>query len=225
MPPRTIDLTAAERKVRRIRLAGKLCWYLSAAMTVNFVRQVLSAALPDEAVVLLLSLVVAFAVQYVLTMTESALFDGTLPAPWNVEWREGGSTPWLVIGAIVCLLLDVLLNIGGVAYFLGKLGSTDLGQSTLKVNASIITGVVWLVTVTFAVFIAVGPELLDEFANLIEDQNRPMIESRQAKSVQQPAQQQQQQPSRQEAERIRQQHVQNAREAAEKRNAAIEVKQ
>ena len=161
-------LVQAQGKVKQLLLASKVCWVLSCAMTVNFVRQVLSGAIPDDTMAFVAAVVISVAVQYVITMTESALFDGTLPAPWNVNWSAGGSIPWLVCGALVCLMLDVLLNVGGVAYFLGRLGTTDMGQDTIKVSQSLVTGIIWIVTIVFAVFLAVGAELLKEFANFVE---------------------------------------------------------
>jgi hypothetical protein len=139
----------------------------------NFIRVVMAPAIEDATTLIAASAVISISIQYVLTLVESALFDGSLPAPWKIDWTEGGPLPWLISGAILCLLLDVLLNVGGVGYFLANLHAVQTGP--LKISVSVMGIIEVIGTIAFATLLAVGSELLDEFANHIAGapRNRP----------------------------------------------------
>src|SRR6185503_13402010 len=160
-------------KVNKLRWASRICWILGALCTMNFIRVVLANSITDIPALMAASAVISLSIQYVLTLIESALFDGSLPAPWKIDWTEGGPLPWLITGAVLCLLLDVLLNVGGVGYFLANLHLAGTGP--LKIGASVMGIVEIVATIAFATLLAVGSELLDEFANHLQGapRNRP----------------------------------------------------
>lgn len=176
-------------KADRVRLAGKVLWYLGASTTAYFVYIVLKAMNLEWYITWSIAIPLALAVQYVLTMIETALFSGELPSPWALNWSEGGPLPWIMIGALLALLLDVLFNIGGVSYFLLKLNQTDIGQEALGMSSSTVRIISIFVTMFFSVFLALGPELLDEFASFLETGQR-----KQPVKPPMPPQVQQQQP-------------------------------
>lgn len=155
-------------RVDKLIWASRICWLISLASTFNFVRIVMAATFTDVTVSLAVAFLVSFGVQWVLTQAETALFDGTFPPPWKVKWRLGGAEAWLTVGALMSLLLDVLLNLGGIAFFFKALKDADLGQDLIGIDAGILDVVTTVLAVGFAVFAAVGSELLLEFAKYIQ---------------------------------------------------------
>ncbi len=91
-----------------------------------------------------------------------------LPAPWAVKYRDGGFLPWAMAGSITCLIMDILLNIGGVGFFMSKLHTSDIGQQQFNMSQTLVSSIETIATIAFATLCAVGSELLDEFANYIE---------------------------------------------------------
>jgi hypothetical protein len=152
-------------KSEKLRRAAKVCWTIGMLMTANFLYQVVAGMTDSKVVAVAAALVAAAGVQYVITLMESALFDGTLPAPWAFEWREGGPLPWLWTGAALCLFVDVLLNLGGVSIFTANLERSNIGQTALGMDDAFVRFVSKLITVALAALFAVGSELLDEFAS------------------------------------------------------------
>lgn len=151
-------------KADKLRRAGMVAWLISTAMTGFWVYNILKASLDNVVVVLVLTVVISAGFQYVISLIESALFDGSLPAPWSADWSWEGSLPWLWSGAIVCLLVDVMMNLGGVSLFTSKLGVTNIGQDQLEMTDEFVTFVAKSATFVIAVLFAVASELLDEFA-------------------------------------------------------------
>jgi hypothetical protein len=155
-------------KAEKLRMSGKICWVVGMLMTASFLRTVIQAQGFSATTTFLLALVAGIGVQMVITQVESALFDGTLPAPWAVEWSEGGPLPWLMVGAILCLCIDVLLNLGGVSVFTQELHKQNIGQNVLGMDEAFTLVVGKVITIALALLFAVGSELLEEFAKFSE---------------------------------------------------------
>lgn len=153
-------------KEEKLRLASKICWLAGSATTVMFFRVVFMAGITDPMVATVLAVIVGAGVQYLMTLIEGMLIDGMLPAPWDVDWTGGGPVPFMVIGALGTFLLDVILNIGGVAVFTTKLTSqVDGGMSTLGMSTTATAVFVPVFTIFFACLLALGSELLDAAAD------------------------------------------------------------
>lgn len=158
--------TKRATKIDRLRKAAKFFWLLSAFITWSFFWSVAQEQEGHRMVLFITSVVLSAAFQYGITLAESALFDGSLPAPWNIEWKEGGPLPWLCIGAITALFVDITLNIGGVWVYVSKMEKSGIGA--VGIDAAAI-GVLKIVsTVAIAALCAVGSELLEEYANYLE---------------------------------------------------------
>ena len=155
-------------KADKLRLASKVAWLISSAMTGLWVYSVLALTITEWYQALGLTIVIAAGFQYVISLVESALFDGSLPAPWSLDWSWEGSLPWLWGGAVVCLLVDVMLNLGGVSIFTNRLADTGIGQEQLELSSEFVQGVSKFATFVLAALFAVAPELLDEFAVYLE---------------------------------------------------------
>lgn len=150
-------------KADKLRKAAQVAWVISGSFTAIWVWQALEGLIPNQLVKGIIVTVIAIGFQYVVSLVESVLFDGSLPAPWSKEWSWEGSVPWLWAGAIVCLFVDVMLNLGGVSVFTARLTATD------EFVASVSQGV----TVILAILFAVAPELLNEFADFVDGKKQP----------------------------------------------------
>ena len=112
---------------------------------------------------------VCAAVQYVVMKIESALFSGAIPSPWSTF--RSTKTTWIWIGAVIILLMDIIVNLGGVgvvAKFVklsssGEVLTNEFGATTTGLN--LITGFMIL---ALALLVAIGPELLKLFADILE---------------------------------------------------------
>lgn len=155
-----------QRKVKGLRIASKVCWVLGALATGSFIYRGMSRAVPDTTLALVLAVLLSLGLQWVLTMAESAIFDGTLPAFWSVDWKGGGPVPWLVVGAFFCLTIDVILNMGGVTLFIREMNAEDVGP--FDASDYVIRTMQVIGTILFSIFVAIGSELLAEFADYIE---------------------------------------------------------
>src|SRR5512133_638838 len=81
-----------------------------------------------------------------------------------MDWSWEGPLPWLWGGAIAALLVDVMLNLGGVSVFTSRLTDTNIGQEQLAMSNEFVAMVSKFATFILALFFAVASELLDEFA-------------------------------------------------------------
>lgn len=151
-------------KADKLRRASKVAWLISASMTGFWVYSILALSISNTTVVVALTVLVSAGTQYVISLIESALFDGSLPAPWSADWAWEGSLPWLWGGAIVCLLVDVMMNLGGVSLFTSKLTDTNIGQEQFQMTNEFVSFVAKSATFVLAVLFAVSSELLEEFA-------------------------------------------------------------
>lgn len=155
-------------KGEKLRLASKLTWIISAVLTTNFVRAVVGT---ESIFMFPVIFACCCGVQYAITLAESALFEGHIPPPWRIDWADAGPVPWIWSGALLCLILDVLLNLGGVSFFLLKINDSSTGvvlRSQFGADDAFISTLMILLTVAFSVLAAVGSELLDAYADIVE---------------------------------------------------------
>lgn len=172
-----------QTKQDRIRLASKLVWFIGLSLTINFFLSITEAASIWMTAFIVVS---CAATQYCLTIAESALFDGKLPPPWRVAWSEMGKEAWLTIGAISCLLLDVILNLGGIAFILGQMVESSSGDAMRNMYGfadSIITAISQVLVILFSVVIASGSELLNTYADYLDELEPSITDSNRIKKV------------------------------------------
>lgn len=158
-------------KADKLRKASKVAWVISTILSGLFIWSILSAKIANPILAGALTAGVSAGFQYVISLIESALFDGSLPAPWAIDWSWEGSLPWLWAGAIVCLLVDVMLNLGGVALFTSNIGKADVAGEQLAMTDDFVVLISRFSTFIIATLFAVAPELLDEFAIYAETGN------------------------------------------------------
>lgn len=152
-------------KAQELRLAANILLFFGIVLTTNYVL----SAKEYKWIVWPLVFVVCAAVQYVVTKIESALFSGSIPAPWSK--LRSTRTTWIWVGAVIVLMMDILINLGGVgviARFVklstsGEVLTNEFGAT--ESGLSIITG---LMILSLALLVAIGPELLKLFADIQE---------------------------------------------------------
>lgn len=150
------------RRQQDLLTASKVCWWLSAIMSILFIKVIVADAVsPLWYICYPLAIALGLGAQHLMTMTESILFSGEIPAPWRIDWAAGDRTVWIAVGALVCLLLDIILNFGGVNMFLSKLNTVN-GMEQLPDEIMKVLQVALIIL--FSAFLAVGPELLKELA-------------------------------------------------------------
>jgi len=155
-------------KAEKLRIAARVCWLMGTFLTARFIYSVMSMQTESMLLALLITVVASAGLQYVLSLTESALIDGSLPSPWSEDWSWQGSLPWLFAAAILCLLIDAGLNLAGIAVFTSAIKSSDLAAQQLQLQDSFVVFVSRAATILLALLFALGPELLDEFAHWTE---------------------------------------------------------
>lgn len=165
-------------KVQKLKRASTAFWWLSSFMTFMFIYSVVKESDFNPVIAVGMSAGISLLLQYGISLAESALFDGSVPAPWAIDWKAGGPLPWIMVGAMVCLIVDVGFNIGGVNYFVSKLERTGIESVGFTDYAIGITKLI--MTVAMATLTAIGSELLDEYAAYIEGSRGRVKEHRQA---------------------------------------------
>lgn len=209
---------ALTEKAVRLRQAALFCWILGWVATATAVHQGLSNTFKFEwyytAPVALIS---SFFLQRVFTSMESGITSGELPLPWKAGWTGQVCLPWVL--AFVILFVDVLLNISA-AYTI--LNNADVGGTALGMSAGQENGVRSFVLVIVAVVIALGSEILREWADLIDpsmqDETTAQLNEKVRQSNARPApdQAQQQAISRKQQKQLEhQQRLQAARDQRE----------
>lgn len=152
-------------KVDKLRLASKIVWLIGTCLTINFFFETLK---PNNLTFQLGVIVASFGIQYVFTLSESAVIENDLPLPWT-NWDKKVTFVW--IGAMVCLLVDVLFNVGGAGYLFKAVEDSN-SSLTLKenfgANSAFITIVVNLLIIALSIFFALGSEILNAQADLLE---------------------------------------------------------
>ena len=101
---------------------------------------------------------------------ETAIFDGTLPPPWQIDFTQRGSVPWRTAGATVCLIVDVLFNMGGVAILLSNLDKAGLDNAGLSAGTVKIIGM--LLIIPLSIFLCIGSEIMEEHADDLEGKTK-----------------------------------------------------
>lgn len=150
----------------KYRLASRLCWLFSMLCTASFVKEALAANYSwDWLALWAVAIVSSSGIQYFITLLESQLFDGVLPPFWQLStWTQAGSIPWRAGGAIICLAVDVFLNMGGVQIFTTNMKNVSPGLLTL-------------IVIALSLVLAVGSELLDASADAFDGKARkPVVE-------------------------------------------------
>lgn len=161
-------------RVDKLRAASKVVWGIGALLTFNFAREV---AQPDGAISFLITMVVSAGIQYIFTLSLSVLISG-LPVPWKEAWNPRLTVIWF--GGIVCLLLDVLLNIGGGQYILEgfKRSSTNsVLTDQFGATSGFISFVTGLMIVLLGTFFALGSEIFNAQADYLEEKIVPLPKS------------------------------------------------
>lgn len=158
----TIEALQPTDRVKKYRRASMFCWWVGTAMTIAQFYQWFGAALPDPTLVFVASAVVGGILQYILTLGETPLFNGTIPPLWKIQWKEGGPVVFIAAMSVACILFDFVLNLSGVWFIMSQLNKDDL---VFGASDYIIRAVQVVFTIVFSIFFAVGSEMFDELAN------------------------------------------------------------
>jgi hypothetical protein len=152
-------------KSEKLRKAGKVCWILGAFFTWSFVRSRLANSGMEPAVMWAVALGASLGLQYVLTLIESTIIEGMLPAPWALDFRKAPTLAILAIAAYGCFLFDVLLNLGGVYTFTSDLTAAVGEVKQLGISDYVMQVVQFIATFFFSMLFALGSELLEALAD------------------------------------------------------------
>lgn len=152
-------------KSEKLRKAAKVCWALGAFFTWSFVKSRLTGSGMEPAVLWVVALAASLGLQYVLTLVESTIIEGMLPAPWNLNFKEHATLSILAIAAYGCFLFDVLLNLGGVYTFTADLSAAVGNVKQLGISDYVMQVVQFVATFFFSMLFALGSELLEALAD------------------------------------------------------------
>ncbi len=181
-------------KADKFRKASQICWLIGAALTWNFIRTITQNSISEPAVAWAVAAVVSMGLQYLLTLVESTIISGMLPAPWNISFKRNTTEAILAIAAFGCFFFDVMLNLGGTYVITSQLGTAVGDVKQLGISDYIIKVTVFLATFFFAILFALGSELLDALADMYEGKPQNRIRFQQSPQEHKgPAQQQKQQ--------------------------------
>ena len=109
------------------------------------------------------------AVQYVVTKIESAIFSGSIPSPWSD--KRSTKTNWIWCGAIIVLLMDILVNLGGVgtiANFITTSASGEVLTNEFGATENGLKLIKGFMIFALALLVAIGPELAKMYADTLE---------------------------------------------------------
>jgi hypothetical protein len=158
-----------KRKTRadELRSAAQILWHGGIALSTIYVK----SALPDLPGWTLIPIyLVCMALQYAVTLIESAVFSGSIPPPWSA--RATTKTSYIWVGASIVLLMDLLVNLGGVgtvANFLKDSATGDVLKNNFSASDTALNIIAGLMIIALAFLFAVGSELLKMYAETIED--------------------------------------------------------
>lgn len=158
----TIEALQPTNRVKKYRRASMFCWWVGTAMTIAQFYQWAGIALPDPTIAFLASAVVGGILQYILTLGETPLFNGTIPPLWKIQWKEGGPVVFIACMSVACILFDFVLNLSGVWFIMSQLNKDDF---VFGASDYIVRAIQVLFTIVFSIFFAVGSEMFDELAN------------------------------------------------------------
>lgn len=156
------------------RLVANVIWCVGLALTVNFV---LSGREDLVWYIYPITTVACAFVQYAITKVESLLLSGKIPAPWSRQAET--RTSWVWYGLCVILGIDALVNIGGVgvvAKFFIKSDTGDILKSEFGTTDSGLQILKGFMIIALALFVAVAPELLRLYADIVEREDSKFVE-------------------------------------------------
>ncbi len=171
--------------------ASKACWFFGMIATANFFRVVIASNwATGMGLSWVIALPCAMGVQWVFTLMTASLISGEFPAFWRINWLEGGFLPVRYAFALMCLFVDVLLNVGGVGIFTSKLAETDIGQDMFGMSPGFVSFLVVTITLGISIMLALGSEVLAEHRNqLTKGYRKPEHKQEQkAKSIEEQVQ-------------------------------------
>lgn len=154
-----------ETKVEKLRLTANILLFFGTVLTTNYVL----SANDYQWFIWPIVFLICSAVQYVVTNIESAIFSGSIPSPWSD--KRSTKTNWIWFGATIILLMDVIVNLGGVgiiANFIKDSASGDVLKDsfgTTPFGLQVVTG---FFIVALALLVAIGPELARMYAETLE---------------------------------------------------------
>lgn len=163
-----------KNKVEHLRLSSKVVWCIGSLLTFNFAREV---SQPESFLPYLITIGVSCGMQYIFTLSISALISGTLPLPWKENWNPRLTSIWF--GGIVCLLLDILLNIGGGQYIIQgfeKSSTNAVLGNQFGADSGLISFITGAVIIILGTFFALGSEILNAQADYLEGKIVPLEE-------------------------------------------------
>lgn len=155
----------------QLLFASNILWWMGTLMTGGLTYMVAKAVIESVPLALIAAGIGASAIQYVLSLMETALWDGSLPPIWRVRWGEGGPIVSTMLTAVFCLALDIVLNLGGVGFVMSKLGETNIGQKQFGMSAGFVQVLINTFTILFSLLISVGPEQLRQRALALQGVN------------------------------------------------------
>lgn len=150
-------------KVKKLRISAKILWILGCFLTYQFIAGDIEISLQAG-----ITLVFVCAIQYVFTQAESIAFDGTLPYPWTEEFRSDSRYLGLLIGSLVILLLDMVINLGGVHDFITKLQTSDSGKVLEQEYVQDVDTFMRVFEFLLSLVLCIGSEMLNALADLKE---------------------------------------------------------
>lgn len=108
--------------------------------------------------------------QYGITKFESAIFSGSIAPPWSDRATTKTTSVW--VGAVFVLLMDLVINLGGVgtvANFLKASATGDVLKNNFGANETALNIITGLIIIALAFLFAVGSELLKIYAETLEE--------------------------------------------------------
>lgn len=176
----------AKTKADELRDASKILWHGGIALSTIYVKSAMPE-LPNWTLVPIY--IVCMLLQYALTKIETAVFSGSIPHPWHEN--ASTKTNYIWVGAMFMLLMDVVINLGGVgtvANFLKKSATGDVLKNNFGANETALSIITGLMIIALAFLFAVGSELLKMYAETLEipaDEKLKFKESKQTKESEQ----------------------------------------
>lgn len=172
-----------KNKSEELRLAAKILWFIGVALTSNFI---LSSINNEHVILYGIVPVVCMLVQYAVTKITSAIFSGAIPPPWSK--RAKTNTSWIWIGAVIILIMDVFINLGGVGEIARLITNSDSGdvmRNEFGASDSSLKAITGIFIIMLALLVAIGPELCYMYADIIEP-TKPFGESKGIKREKEP---------------------------------------
>lgn len=156
-------------KVKELQRASTISWYISLGFSALYVSLLTRQFVTNELFYYALAFGITFPIQYIFTLFESSLIDGSIPAFWRINWKEGGMLPVLYVFAFLCVIIDTLLNIGGVSFFFSKLHEVDIGQELFGMNSQFVALLTKFFQIAFSIMLTFASEVFKGYAKYLTD--------------------------------------------------------